>query len=132
MANYTGGCFCGAVRYVASAQPVNSRVCHCRACQKVVGAAFNARILFKQTDVVVTGPVGCFNSSPNLERGFCDRCGTTVYSARRDPAVIGLTAGSLDDPSLFEPEMHIWTASRQPWLRLDDGLPQFDAAPPTA
>ncbi|HYG26662.1 MAG TPA: GFA family protein [Caulobacteraceae bacterium] len=131
-ANYSGGCFCGAVRYVARGEPVNSRVCHCRMCQKAVGAAFNARVLFMASDVEVTGPVRTFHSSPELERGFCGTCGTTLYSARPSAGVIGLTAGSLDEPSLFQPTMHIWTASRQPWLCLDDGIAQHEgAAPPS-
>ncbi|TIX76125.1 MAG: GFA family protein, partial [Mesorhizobium sp.] len=39
-------------------------------------------------------------------------------------------SGSLDAPSVFKPQMHMWTASKQPWVQLDDGLPQFEGAPP--
>ncbi|RUZ11396.1 GFA family protein, partial [Mesorhizobium sp. M7A.F.Ca.CA.002.15.1.1] len=38
--------------------------------------------------------------------------------------------GSLDDPTVFKPQMHIFTASKQPWLVLDDGLPKYEGAPP--
>ncbi|MBB5695784.1 GFA family protein [Muricoccus pecuniae] len=127
---YKGGCLCGAVRYIAEGSPINERICHCRICQKALGAAFNARLLFRDTDVQLTGPAARFHSSPALERGFCPGCGTTVFSARRSAGVIGLTAGSLDDPGQFRPDMHFWTSSRQPWLRLDDGLPQYPEGPP--
>ncbi len=43
-----------------------------------------------------------------------------------------MTAGSLDDPSLFRPDMHFWVSSKQPWLKLDDGLPQYPEGPPPA
>jgi hypothetical protein len=33
---------------------------------------------------------------------------------------------------LFKPDMHFWTASMQPWLQLDDGLPRHEGAPPAA
>ncbi len=128
---YEGGCLCGAVRYVVESPPVNERICHCRLCQKALGASFNARLLFRDTHVRLSGPAGRFRSSPALERGFCRECGTTVFSARRSAGVIGLTAGSLDDPGQFRPDMHFWTSSRQPWLRLDDGLPQHPEGPPT-
>ena len=128
---YEGGCFCGAVRFSASNVPLNERVCHCRACQKVIGAAFNARILFRADDVTVTGELVRFASSPGLDRGFCSKCGATVLSARPGAGVIGLTAGSLDDPTVFRPAMHIWTSSRQPWLALNDGLPQHPGAAPS-
>ncbi len=127
---YEGGCLCGAVRYVAEAEPVNQRVCHCRLCQKAIGAAFNARILFRADDVSMTGPFATYNSSPDLKRGFCPTCGTTVFSARDSAGIMAVTTGSLDDPGLFQPTMHFYTASKQAWLHLDDGLEQFEDRPP--
>ena len=130
MPSYTGGCLCGAVRYATGAEPVNERICHCRMCQKAIGAAFNARLLFRADDVTVSGKLETFNSSPDLRRGFCPQCGTTVMSIRASSGLLAITAGSLDDPSLFRPGMHFWTASRQPWVRLDDGLPVYPEAAP--
>jgi hypothetical protein len=127
---YQGGCLCGAVRYSTEAEPINERICHCRLCQKAIGAAFNARVLFRIGDVTVSGSVGTVNSSPSLQRGFCPRCGTTIFSRRESAGIIGLTSGSLDDPSLFRPQLHMWTASKQPWVKLDDGLPQYAEGPP--
>lgn len=127
---YEGGCLCGEVRYRAEGEPVNERVCHCRLCQKAVGAAFNARLLFRTDQVAIEGPIGTVHSSPALERGFCRHCGTTIFSRRGGAGVVGLTSGSLDDPTLFRPSMHIYTESRQPWVKLDDGLPQYEQAPP--
>ena len=130
MAKYEGGCLCGAVRYRAEAEPINQRICHCRLCQKAIGAAFNARLLFNTDDVTVEGPVAIVNSSPDLVRGFCPTCGTTILSRRHSRPILGVTSGSLDDPSLFKPDMHFWTASKQPWVMLDDGLPQYEGASP--
>lgn len=132
MTKYEGGCLCKAVRYRADATPVNERVCHCRLCQKAIGAAFNARVLFRIDDVTIEGPLATVNSSPDLKRGYCPQCGTTLFSIREAAGIMGATSGSLDDPSLFKPEMHMWMASKQPWVRLDDGLPQYDGAPPPA
>jgi hypothetical protein len=123
---------CKAVRYTAEAEPLNERICHCRICQKAIGAAFNARVLFRIDDVTIDGPLATVNSSPDLQRGFCASCGTTLFSRRPAAGIIGVTTGSLDDPSLFRPQMHIWTASKQPWVVLDDGLPQHEGAPPPA
>ena len=125
----TGGCLCGAVRYEAKGEPINVRVCHCRLCQRAIGAAFNARALYEIDMVVLTGPVTSVNSSPGLKRGFCPQCGTTIFSMRETLGVMGLTSGSMDDPERFKPTEHIWISSKQPWLVLDDGLPQYPEGP---
>ncbi len=125
-----GGCLCGTVRYRATGEPINTRVCHCRFCQRALGAAFNARLLLPLAAVAIAGNVGRVNSSPDVVRGFCRACGTTLFSERTAAGVIGLTCGSLDNPAEFRPTAHIWTSSKQPWLRLDDGLPQYPEAFP--
>lgn len=130
MALFRGGCLCGAVRYETTAEPVNQRICHCRICQKAIGAAFNARVLMRITDVVISGPIRTFHSSERLERGFCQHCGSTVFSRRTSAGIMGLTVGSLDDPTLFAPDMHFWTSSKQPWLQIADGLSQHPEGPP--
>ena len=121
---------CGAVRYFVEAAPMNERICHCRSCQKAVGAAFNARLMFRADEVNLSGPVKIAYSSPAVKRGFCPECGTTVLSGRDAAGFLAVTSGSLDDPGLFRPSMHIWISSKQPWLKLDDGLPQFAEAAP--
>jgi hypothetical protein len=127
---YPGGCLCGAVRYLVTGTPVNERICHCRLCQKALGASFNARMLFKADEVAVEGPLAYVNSSEGLKRGFCPQCGSTLFSRRDSAGVMGVTVGSLDDPSVFKPQIHIFVASKQPWVTIDDGLPQYDGMPP--
>lgn len=130
MLNHTGGCLCGEVRYEAEGEPINVRVCHCRLCQRAIGAAFNARALFAIDRVRLSGEVATAHSSPGLKRGFCRRCGTTLFSMREEQGVMGLTFGSLDEPDRLSPAEHIWISSKQAWLELDDGLPQYPEGPP--
>jgi len=35
VAKYTASCFCGAVRYEVSADPVDAKICHCTTCQRL-------------------------------------------------------------------------------------------------
>lgn len=128
---FRGGCLCGQVRYAARGAPLNMRVCHCRACQRAIGAAFNARLLMPLAALRVEGPLAEYASSPDVLRGFCPNCGTTLFSRRTSAGVVGLTCGSLDHPAQFRPTAHIWTDSRQPWLQLEDGLPQHPKGVPT-
>ncbi len=124
-ATIAGGCHCGACRYETEAEPINVRVCHCRACQKVTGGPFYARVLVPADRVRISGPVGWYASSADLRRGFCTRCGATLFSERASTGAIGLSMGTLDDPDRFSPAEHIWVSGMQRWLRLDDGLPKY-------
>jgi len=120
----TGGCLCGACRYETDAEPINVRACHCRACQKATGGPFYARVLVPTTDVTISGPVRWFASSQDVRRGFCPQCGPTLFSERLSIGAIGLTMGTLDEPARFQPAEHICILAKQPWIVLQDDLPQ--------
>ena len=54
MVDFSGGCFCGAVRYTASGDPVRMVNCHCDTCRKITGSAFATNIFMNADDVTVT------------------------------------------------------------------------------
>ena len=121
---FTGGCLCGAVRYVATGAPLNVRVCHCRNCQKATGSAFFVRAQFPHAAVSVEGKTEKRFSSQELARHFCPKCGTPLF-AERAPDLFSIALGTLDDPAAIRPQVHIWLSSKVPWLTLSDGLPQY-------
>lgn len=126
----TGSCLCGACSYSSDAEPIDIRACHCKLCQKATGAPFYARVRVPLDQTQITGPVGWYNSSPELERGFCPQCGTSLFSKRASAGSIGLCMGSLDDPDRFQPSDHIWVSKKQAWLTLTDDLPCYEEGPP--
>jgi hypothetical protein len=125
-----GGCLCGAVRFRAQGEPINVRICHCRLCQKALSAPFYARALFPFGAVEVDGPLERFPSSDHIWRAFCRDCGSRLFSERVDGSGIGVALAAFDDQSAFWPTEHIFVASKAPWLKLDDGLPQHQERPP--
>ncbi len=128
---FTGGCLCGAVRYVVRAAPVNVRICHCGLCRRATGAPFYARAMFPRAAVSITGETGAFSSSPDLRRRFCTHCGTSLFAERLSRSdMLSVTLGSLDEPGRIAPTMHIFTSDKVPWISLDDGLPQHREFPP--
>ena len=130
-----GGCACGAIRYECDADPVIMMNCHCRDCQKASGSAYAAIVVVPKAAVQIYGApryhkvVG--QSGKTTERGFCPNCGSqlTVASERR-PDVIGLQAGSLDDPSTYRPMMDVFTSSSQPWDHMDSKVQKHSLGPP--
>jgi hypothetical protein len=64
-----------------------------------------------------------YRSSETTERGFCPRCGSTASGRYfKDPDVLIVAVGTLDNPDLVEPTLHEWTSSRAKWLHFNDGL----------
>ena len=113
----TGGCFCGAVKYVVSGAPINVRVCHCQDCQRLTGSAFFVRALFPRAAVTIPGQLAEFHSSADLTRKFCPRYGSQTFAERKRRAnTIAITLGSFDNLEGICPSDHIWVSDKQQWL----------------
>ena len=70
------------------------------------------------------------DSGKQVYRYFCSRCGSGVYlEGDADPGFVFLKVGSLDDASWVKPDMHIYTAAKQPWIQIGDTLPRYEKAP---
>jgi hypothetical protein len=131
---FTGGCMCGAIRYECTAEPIVMGNCHCRDCQQATGTAFAAGILVPADAVTIVGDVKYYDviadSGSHVGRGFCPNCGSRVFSKPPIAALLGITAGSLDDPSGFQPAMDLYTDSAQPWDYMNPNLAKFAKMPP--
>jgi len=130
-----GSCACGAVHYECSADPIFTANCHCRDCQRAGGAGFESVLGVPKDAVKITGQVKYFDvkgdSGKTISRGFCPNCGSRLFSLLdAAPALMGIAAGSLDDPASYKPGMNIYTASAQPWTHMDPALPKFPKMPP--
>lgn len=121
-----GGCQCGAVRYRSEAVMDNAHLCHCRMCQKAVGNVFAALVAApKEVFSWTRGNPARWQSSANVVRGFCRTCGTPLCYDDLTSDCIGITIGSLDDPSAFPPVTHDGVEGRMPWLAALNDVPDF-------
>ena len=113
---HSGGCQCGAVRYALYAEPYGSHICHCRMCQKAFGAFYAPLTLSRYEDFAWTrGAPSIFQSSPDVERGFCSACGTPLTFAHKGSEHLNVSIGSLDRPEAAKPEIQIGVESRVPF-----------------
>jgi len=131
---FAGGCMCGAVRYESDADPIAMGNCHCRDCQRATGSAFAAAVLVPVSAVSISGEVKYYevvgDSGAIVRRGFCPNCGARLLGKPTASSnLIGIMAGSLDDPSWFRPQADIYTASAQPWDYMNPNLPKFPGLP---
>lgn len=126
---YRGSCFCGAVHYEVSAEPIGIGNCHCRACQKATGAAYFTEAVFPESSVAMHGTLAeCAShadSGAMAYRGFCPKCGSTVIGYGGSSGTVAIAVSTLDESGLFEPQMDIYTASAQPWAAMNPDIPKF-------
>jgi hypothetical protein len=124
---YTGGCQCGSVRYVLTAEPIRVGACHCRECQRQSGSAFGMFMPVKKDSLTVTGPTKQVtrkaDSGNEVSGVFCPECGVRIYHVLKStPDVVSLKPGTLDDTRWLRPELFIWMKSAQGWLPAPDGV----------
>ncbi|NUO89164.1 MAG: GFA family protein [Cupriavidus sp.] len=125
-----GGCTCRAVRYRMATAPLFVHCCHCRWCQRETGASFalNAMIeadrvaLLSGEPEVVDTPSA---SGQGQQIARCPSCHVAVWSsyAGSGPILRFVRVGTLDQPDLLPPDIHIYTASKQPWVSIPHTTP---------
>jgi hypothetical protein len=125
MKNWTGGCLCGAVRYEATVSESENWYCHCRMCQKATGSAVSTSAIIKKSQLrMLKGTAKYYQSSTDIERGFCDNCGSPMFFRPIKEDWISILSGTLDDPEVAPPEGHYGIESRISWLKIVDDLKQ--------
>ncbi len=121
---WTGGCLCGAVRYVSDEPPQQVHYCHCRMCQRANGAPVVVGVPFNDAAFRFThGEPKLFNSSDIAARGFCADCGSRLIYRSTGDGAVSVEIGSLDHPEHAPPIYHTGVESWVPWLAIDDDLP---------
>lgn len=127
-----GSCLCGTVRYEVDGPMGRVGHCHCTMCRKQHGAAFATYGRVATADLRWTGEEALvrYASSPEVQRWFCGRCGSSLVWARpAHPDTVELALGTLDDDPGVRPELHLFVADKAPWDTITDGLPAFDTWP---
>jgi mannose-6-phosphate isomerase-like protein (cupin superfamily) len=118
------------VRYRMESRPLFVHSCHCRWCQRESGAAFALNAMIEADRVVHLGAeperVGTPSASGSGQViARCPKCKVALWSnyAGAGPLIRFVRVGTLDDPDLLPPDIHIFTASKQPWVVLPPGTP---------
>jgi hypothetical protein len=129
-----GGCTCRAVRYRMTSAPMFVHCCHCRWCQRETGASFALNAMIEADRVVLlAGAPEVVDTPSNSGKGQkitrCPVCRIALWStyAGAGDALRFLRVGTLDEPDRVPPDIHIFTASKQPWVVLSTDTPAVEA-----
>ena len=133
-APFSGGCDCGAIRYVCARAPVAMLNCHCKDCQRSSGAPYASGVIVRESDTQIAGTPKTYavraTSGKLAIRSFCAECGSPLFTrGEAAPEFMSIRFSTLDEQAGFQPMLDIWTSSAQPWVCLSEKIPHFDRSP---
>jgi len=133
---YQAACFCGRVRYEVGAEPVDAKLCHCKACQILHGAPMQWAAIFHKHHVrFIAGldQLRFFNSEQGMNdrilpcKVSCNRCGTPIADEGRRMWLAFPTlfhfGQCTETPDSFKPTCHIFYGQRV--ADICDNLPKW-------
>jgi hypothetical protein len=123
----SGACLCGGVKYDVDGPLSGVIFCHCEQCRKTSGHYCAATSCMREHLTITVGDgLRWFQSSPEATRGFCDRCGSSLFWSYKDAPSVSIMPGSLDLPTGIKGEAHIFVGNASDYYTIDDGLPQHE------
>lgn len=125
-AAHTGGCMCGSVRYAVHGPLRDVVGCHCSQCRRMTGHYMAASAAWL-TDFSLTSDADLrwYAASAEARRGFCSRCGSTLFWEPVGGRHMSIAAGTLDDASGLRTVCHIFVADKGAYYELEPGIPQI-------
>jgi hypothetical protein len=124
-----GGCLCGAVRFAVDLPSKWCAHCHCSMCRKVHGAGYVTWVGFDESAFHLDEGeewLTWFDSSDEAARGFCNRCGSSMFfRSERWANEIHVALGCLDGPIDREPQAHAFYDNHVDWMPIDEALKVF-------
>lgn len=127
--SFKGSCFCGAVQFTVSGEPVGMGYCHCSSCRHWSAGPVNAFTLWKPEAIRVTkgaNHIGTFNKTETSYRKWCKTCGGHIFTEHPTLGLTDVYAAVL--PGLeFKAGVHV--NYQETVLRMKDGLPKLKDFP---
>jgi hypothetical protein len=121
----TGACLCGGVRFEVDGPLSDIIYCHCKQCRKTSGHYFASTSCAREhLTMTVDETLRWYQSSSDAQRGFCDRCGSSLFWSYKNAPSIAILAGSLDLPTGLRATAHIFVADASDYYSINDGLAQ--------
>ena len=125
-----GGCFCGSVRFIALPPSKWCSHCHCSMCRKTHGAGYVTWVGYEQDQVSMKSGgelLTWFDSSPGAQRGFCSKCGSSIFfRSERWAGELHVALGCIDDRIDRDPQANVFFDEHVDWMPVDESLKQVD------
>jgi len=121
-----GGCFCGAVEYQVTGRLRDVVNCHCIECTQLNGNfGSHSKALTDSIQILKDDGLTWYQISDTARRGFCRKCGSSLFWEAKGQNATGIVIGSLEKRNQFNPIGHIFVGEKSDFYEITDNLPQF-------
>ncbi|HAT08865.1 MAG TPA: hypothetical protein DCS39_06390 [Rhodobiaceae bacterium] len=134
--SFSGGCYCGKIKYEAEGEALMKVQCHCRECTYITGGSANLTMGVAEAGFKYTQGAPSSYKRDDIDgavtRDFCGDCGTPLVTRLIPgaPGAVLLKIGSLDNPADFiGPDAAIYTDEKHDFHTIADGVAQFTKLP---
>ena len=104
-----GRCLCGAVTFKIKGELRQVLVCHCSQCRRSSGHQWAATAApVEAIEIDCQNTLSWYRSSSKAKRGFCRRCGSSLFWQLDGSTSLSIAAGSLDLPTGLSTQEHIY------------------------
>ena len=125
-----GSCFCGAIGFTAKLPSKWCAHCHCSMCRKSHGAGYVTWAGFEADQVEITDDedqLSWFDSSAGAQRGFCHKCGSSLFfRSERWAGELHIALGCFDNAIDRQPQANAFFDKHVNWMPIDATLKQVD------
>jgi hypothetical protein len=122
-----GRCLCGAVTFTGLGAVGPAEVCHCTICRRHGAGPLMSTTFAEGVRLDAADELRWYASSSIAERGFCGRCGTSLFWRMRGSASMSVSAHAFEGepPSIRE---HVFVDEKPAWYDFADAAPRVTAA----
>lgn len=122
-----GQCACGAVAFEVPAVRETVSFCHCGQCRQFSGHVW-ASTAAPLSQITFTRDEGLtwYQSSDFARRGFCNRCGSSLFYHITEKDKLGIAVGCLPDTVKLTPGKHIFVGDKPNYYDIADDAPQLE------
>ena len=116
-------CLCGGIQLKTKGPLRHVLNCHCSRCMKTHGnyAAYTTS-LEKDIKFIKKRTLKWFKSSKKAKRGFCKKCGASIFFKFLNSDSISIAAGMLQNPTNLKTKMNIFVDGKLDYYKLDSRL----------
>lgn len=119
----SGRCACAGVAYEVNGPLRQVIACHCEQCRRTSGHFVAATATRKQNfQLLGQHTLRWYETVPGFKRGFCNRCGSSLFFEELQGDRISIAAGTLDDTQGMTIVAHIFAAEAGDYYAIDSSV----------